>query len=115
MDQAKSVQALFRQHIYLWVTIYNNPDPSGAVGYGQVSFSPANGPACVTNEWNTNIHCEAVPFYPGQKVTLTATATAGVFTGWQSDICLPISDTQCQFAVTASTPGQIYVNAYFAP
>lgn len=115
MDQAKNVTATFRHHINLWVIVHNNSNASGAVGYGQVSFSPPNGSVCVTNEWNTNIPCGPVPFYPGQKVTLTATATTGVFEGWQSDICVPISDTQCQFGVTDSTPSQIYVHAFFAP
>jgi len=117
MDQAKNVTATFRHYINLFVGIYNNSNGSGAVGYGQVSFSPPNGPVCITNEWNTNIHCAPVPFYLGQKVTLTAIATPpGVFDGWsQPSTCVQINDNQCQFAVTDSTPGQIYVDAYFSP
>lgn len=114
MDQAKNVTATFRRYINLFVTIYNGMNDYGAVGNGGVSFW-TNGLVCGMIEGRTIIHCEPVHFYPGQKVTLTALATTGVFTGWQSDICLPISDNKCQFGVTDSTPGQIYVDAYFTP
>lgn len=114
MDQAKNVTATFRPYVSVFVTLFTGAS-AGHGPYGEVSYSPLNGANCVTSLWYSPTNCPVVRFYPGQKVTLTARATSGVFTGWQSDTCVPISDTQCQFDVTASTPGQIYVNGYFTP
>jgi hypothetical protein len=114
MDQAKNVTATFRPYVSVFVTLFTGAS-AGHGPYGEVSYSPPYGANCVTSLWYSPTNCPVVRFYPGQKVTLTATATSGVFTGWQSDICVPISDTQCQFDVTASTPSQIYVNGYFTP
>jgi hypothetical protein len=120
MDQAKNVTATFRHYINLFTSIYNVTDGSGEV-HGTISLSPSNAANCVAYDWQAGVkHCEAVRFYPGVKVTLTATPGSGhMFTGYQStnDICVlvPNNDYQCQFSVTDSTPDQIYVNAYFSP
>jgi hypothetical protein len=120
MDEAKEVTVTFRHYINLYPSIFGATAGSGDV-HGQISFSPENGPVCVAYDWTAGVkHCEAIRFYPGQKVILTFTSGPGhTLNVWDSTdgLCTPYLDyeNKCQIAVTTSTPGNIYVNGYFSP
>jgi len=112
MDQAKNVTAIFRHYVTLFPRIHNVPDADGYFPWGGFHILPRMVECGST--YNEYTDCNPVHVYPGETVTLTPSPIYGQFALWESTptgICAGY--TLCQFAVTDSTPTEIWITASF--